>query len=321
MSSGFQLGQLVADDSAAPLALDEVVDHAALDRARTIERIEGSQVFHRDRLIPAQHIAHAAGLKLKHAGSERAVKDLLVGLRIVQRNQRHIEHAATLLLNQLERVVNYGEGGEPEKVHLQQAQFFHRLHVIGSDDFVVLAATDRHQLGERLGRDYDSGGMQTGAAHKAFKLSRGVDQLLYLRLFVVGLLHLRRILQRLGDGDANRRRHHLGHAVHFAVGQVECPADVLDGSPGGHGVEGNDLRDLFPAVLAGDIVDHFATPVHAEVNVDVRHGHALRIQKAFKKEFVLQRVDVGDFHGVRHQRSGGRAAARSHGDIEPRGRT
>ena len=89
LSSVFQLGQLVADDSAAPLALDEVIDHAALDRAGTIERVEGGEIFDGGGLVAAQHIAHAAGLELEYSGGERAVKDLLVGLGIVERDQRH----------------------------------------------------------------------------------------------------------------------------------------------------------------------------------------------------------------------------------------
>ena len=104
LEQGFQLRQLVADDlAAAPLALDEVVDHAALDRARTIERVEGGQVFHRVGLVAAQHIAHAAGLELEDAGSQRAMKDFLVGLCIVQRNQSTYRACCRVALDQLQR--------------------------------------------------------------------------------------------------------------------------------------------------------------------------------------------------------------------------
>ena len=113
------------------------------------------------------------------------------------------------------------------------------------------------------------------------------------------------------DGDADGGGNHLGHAVHFAVGQVEGAAYVFDGGLGGHGVEGDDLRDLLAAVLAGDVVDHFAAAVHAEVDVDIRHGDAFGIEKAFEEQIVLQGIDVGDFHGVGNQRTGGRTTARA----------
>ena len=48
------------------LALDEIVNHAALDRTRTVERIQGGEISDRVRLITAQHVAHAVGFKLEH---------------------------------------------------------------------------------------------------------------------------------------------------------------------------------------------------------------------------------------------------------------
>ena len=316
LEQGFQLRQLVADDSAAPLALDEVVDHATLDGTGTVERIEGGQVFYRVRLIASQHIAHAAGLELENAGSQRAMKDFLVGLRIVQWDQRHIERASALALNELQRVVNHGERGEPKKVHLEQAQLLHRFHVIRGDDFVVLAAADGHQFGEGLRGNHHAGGMQTGSADQSLQLAGGIDQFLYLGLFVVGLLHLRGILQRLGDGDANRRGDHLGYAIYFAVGQIERPADILNGCTCCHGVEGDDLRDLVSAVLAGDVVDHFSAPVHAEINVDIGHGYALGIQEPLEEQRILERIDIGDLHGIGDQRSGCGTAAGADGNID-----
>ena len=44
------------------------------------------------------------------------------------------------LLDELEAVVDDGEGGEAEEVHLEQAHFFDGLHVVGGDDFVVLGS-------------------------------------------------------------------------------------------------------------------------------------------------------------------------------------
>ena len=84
----------------------------------------------------------------------------------------------------------------------------------------------------------------------------------------------------------------------------------------GHGVEGDDLGDLFPAVFAGDVFDDFVAPVHAEVDVDVGHGYALGIQEALEQERVLDGIDVGDLHGVGDERSGGGATARADGDVD-----
>ena len=40
LQDALKLGKHVFDGAAAPLALDEVVDHAALDRAGAIERVQ-----------------------------------------------------------------------------------------------------------------------------------------------------------------------------------------------------------------------------------------------------------------------------------------
>ena len=43
--------------------------------------------------------------------------------------------------------------------------------------------------------------------------------------------------------------------------------------------------------------------------------HALGIQEALEQQLVLQRINVGDAQRVGHQRTGGRTAARSHGNV------
>ena len=64
------LGQEVAHGLAAVLAVDEVWNHAALDRSRAVQRIEGAQVLQPLRLVAAANVAHALGFELEHAASE-----------------------------------------------------------------------------------------------------------------------------------------------------------------------------------------------------------------------------------------------------------
>ena len=131
---------------------------------------------------------------------------------------------------------------------------------------------------------------------------------------VVGLAQVGDVFEGLVDGDADGGGNELGDAVDVAVGHVEGAAAVLDGGLGGHGVEGDDLRDLLAAVLAGDVVDDLAAAVHAEVDVDIGHGDALGIEEALEEQLVLERIDVGDLHGVGDERAGGGAAAGADGD-------
>src|SRR5262249_10602603 len=112
-----------------------------------------------------------------------------------------------------------------------------------------------------------------------------------------------------------RRRHHLGDAVHVGVRDIHGTADILDGGLGGHGAEGDDLSDIVASVFLCDVIDHLAAAVHAEVDIDIGQRHALRIQETLEEQFVLQRINVGDAHGVGNQRSGSRSTARTNGDL------
>ena len=106
----------------------------------------------------------------------------------------------------------------------------------------------------------------------------------------------------------------LGDAVDVGEAHVEHAAHVFDGGARAQRAEGDDLRHLLAAVFFGDVLDHFAAAVRAEIDVDIGHADALRIQEALEQQAVLQRIDIGDLHGVADQAAGGRAAARAHGN-------
>jgi hypothetical protein len=65
----------------------------------------------------------------------------------------------------------------------------------------------------------------------------------------------------------------------------------------------------------GDVVDDLAAAVHAEIDVDIGHGDALGIQEALEEQLVLQRIDIGDAERVGNERSGGRSAAGTDGNV------
>ena len=200
-----QLRQHVLHRAPPPLAFDEVVDHPALDGPRPVESIQRRKVFHRGGPVAAQHVAHPARLKLEYARSERAMEDLLVRRRVVQRDRREIEVDALRQFDQLERVVNDGQRGQTEEVHLQQAHLFDRLHVVRGDNGIVLGARHRHKFGKRLGRNHHARGVNTRAAHQSLQPHRRVNQLADLGVFI-RRGQLRRVFESVIDRDPNRRR-------------------------------------------------------------------------------------------------------------------
>src|SRR5439155_295745 len=148
-------------------------------------------------------------------------------------------------------------------------------HIEPSYDFIVFGLVQGDQLGQRTRRNDYSRGMHAGVADQAFQLARGIQQLPDLAVAFVRLLQSRRILNGPIELYVELVRHHLGDTINVAIGNVHCPADIFDSGLGGHGAERDDLRHILPAIFARDVIDDFATPVHAEINVNVRHGEAL----------------------------------------------
>ena len=295
------------------LAGDEVVDHAALEGAGTVKRVQSHQVFEAGRLVAAQDFPHAVRLELEDATGGAAGKQL-EGFGVIQRQVfQHQLHPA-VLLNQLDGVRNHGQGGQAQEVHLEQADPLQVVHGELGDDFVLVGLVERNHFPQRLGRDDHAGGVGGGVAREPFQAAGYVQHLLDLRFAFVALPQGSRLAQGLVNRDVQLRRHHLGQAVGLGVGQLQGAGGVLHRRLGGQRSEGDDLGHVLPSVGLGDVVDHLAPAAHAEINVNVGQRDALRVQEALEQQPVVQRINVGDAQGVAHQAAGGRTAARPHRD-------
>src|ERR1700683_141611 len=62
-----EFGEVPLDGFAAVLALDEIVEHATLYGAGTIEGVQRGQVFDAGGLVAAQDVAHSRRFELEHA--------------------------------------------------------------------------------------------------------------------------------------------------------------------------------------------------------------------------------------------------------------
>ncbi len=155
--------------------------------------------------------------------------------------------------------------------------------------------------------------MHAGIAANTLELQADVENFLYARFSFRHRFQLG-IFDRLIELDVERFRNELRDAIDLSEAHVENAADIFDSGLGGERAEGDDLRDLFAAVLFSDVLNHFSAAIGAEIDIDIRHADALRIQEAFEEQTVLERVDIGDSHGIADQASGGGAASRSDRD-------
>ncbi len=130
-----------------------------------------------------------------------------------------------------------------------------------------------------------------------------LDELRDLRVAGVHLLERRR-LERLGELDAQLVRDRLRDPVDLAVAEAHDPPDVADRRPGEHRAERDDLGDVVLAVLAADVVDDLVPALVLEVDVDVGHRHAVRVEEPLERQAVVERVDRRDAQRVGHDRAG-----------------
>ena len=96
--------------------------------------------------------------------------------------------------------------------------------------------------------------------------------------------------------------------------QPQRAGHVLENASGLQLHECRDLAHTLDAVLLAHVRHHLVAARHAEIDVEVRHADAIRIQEAFEEQPVLDRIEVCNAECVRHKRTRPTSAARTHGD-------
>ena len=211
-------------------------------------------------------------------------------------------------------MLEHGQGRQPEEVELDQARLLDVLHVeLGRR---ASARADRGRAapappaaGRRSPRPRH-GSRRCGAAPRAAGRWRSCRAT--ADPSSRASLSLRLQLDRLGQGHRIGRvvRHQLADPVDQAERQAEHPADVAQGGARLQRAEGDDLRDPVRAVAVADVADHLVAPVLAEVDVEVRHRHALGVEEALEQQAEAERIEIGDGEAPGDDRAGARAATR-----------
>ena len=145
-----------------------------------------------------------------------------------------------------------------------------------------------------------------------FQLLRNIEGAARHRIAVALGLQARLVVDGALERDRVGRilRHELAELVDLPVGHLQDAADIAQHAARLQGAEGDDLRDLIAAVLLLHVADHLVAAVLAEIDVEVRHRDAFRIEKALEQEPEADRIEIGDGERVGDERAGAGAAAR-----------
>jgi len=297
----------------AVLARDEIRDQ--LHRPRAVERNERDDVLETVGARLLQELAHAARFKLEHgrrvrAGENPVCARILERQRFQRQRRRGIE-----ALHVAQRPVEDGQRGEPEKIEFDEPHRLHVFHVELAHHAVgARRRVKRAKFGELARRDQHPARMHADVARETLQLLREREQLAHLLLVLLALVDLRLHLARIdrllvrGVGAPPERhvlagleRHELGDLVAEVVAEIEHAPDIAHHRLRRHGAEGDDLRHAVGAVLGAHVLDHAVAAVLAEIDVEVRHRHALGIEETLEQQVVAQRVEIGDAERVGNQ--------------------
>ncbi len=130
---------------------------------------------------------------------------------------------------------------------------------------------------ERLGGNHHARCVYRAVSRHALEPLRDLKDFAHPLIFPCKFVKTRLGLDRILERNVEHVGHELGDAIDIGKAHVEHPADVLDGRARLERVEGDDLGDLLASVLLGYVLNDLAAPVHAEIDVDIRHADALGI--------------------------------------------
>ena len=153
--------------------------------------------------------------------------------------------------------------------------------------------------------------MGRGVPGQAFEALRDVEGARHHRVLVAKRLQFR------FARDRGRKRHRRGRILRHQFCQfIDLPIRHLQHAPdvAQHAArlqraEGDDLGDLIAAIALLHIADHLITAVLAEIDVEVGHRHAFRIEKPLEQQAKLDRIEIGDGQRISYQRTRAGAAA------------
>ena len=300
--------------------------HAGHQRAWAVERDQCDEILEAVRLEQFDQLLETRRFTLENA-KRAAGTEHGEGLGISERHAVVINGEAFAFFDDVGGLLQNRHGFEAKEVHLQQTAFFDLRHVELSRGLVFDLA-HRHVIADRSRCDDHAAGVDAERAAEFFQLQRRIEHLARALVGFVTLQHpvdgaelLLVFVERFAP-EADLKivfprgilRHQVGEFLRFFRRPVVGARDVLDRHARFHGAERHDLRHRLVTVLVRHVVDDFAAPIFAEVDIDIGHRLAPRIHKAFEQQTVAQRAHVGDAHAVRHDRSGGRATAGADGN-------
>ena len=92
--------------------------------------------------------------------------------------------------------------------------------------------------------------------------------------------------------------HQFGEFLPHSEGEAQHARRVFEGLFRLDSAERDNLRNPIITVLIADVSNHFSAATLIKVHIKVGHGDPVRVQESLKDKPVLERVKLGDPHGI-----------------------
>ena len=222
---------------------------------------------------------------------------------------------AVVLFSQPHRVLDNRQGPQPQKIHFEKSQLLDGCHGKLGGDGAVRGPGQRHKLVNGPAANHYPGRMHGCMPGQSLQTPGHVDEIMDLFILIVCLLKIRIHGQSLIQRHPQIPRDHLGNGVAQGIGQIQHTPHIADNTLGRQGTEGDNLHHLVLAVFAHHVVNYLLAPLITKVNINIRHGHALRVQETLKEKIITHRINIGDSQCVAYNASGGGTPPRPHDNV------
>jgi len=283
---------------------------------RAEERYHGDHVMDGLRLHLHHVTGHAVAFQLEET-NRVTFADKLIDLGVINRDGAEGELNAMTLGDIFAGFGHNREGHQPQEIHLEQTEVVDAVHVVLRHGFnrqlitVARRSVQRKVFSQWFITDDHASSMCAYVSQASFHSPGNIEQRFHL---VRGFIHcpqFRGRLERFSDRHVlalHRTRNQLGDPVHVRQGDAHHPSHVAHCAAGCHGAEGNNLSHTISAVFLIAVFHYFRAAIILEIQVNIRHSDAVRVQEAFKQQAVAERLHRGDIQRESHQRAITRSA-------------
>ena len=208
------------------------------------------------------------------------------------------------------------ERRQAQKVELHKTHVFHVFLVVLTNRVFwrtvrVIKGTEVRQF---PWRNQNAPSMHPEVTCDAFQGSSQTEELFILLVGFRGFFKFGNGFKRLLKRDVFpwNRRNHLRETIHLTKRHIEHTTHVAHHGLSAQGTKGGNLTHGVSTIGILHVLNRTVTVVLAKVHVKVRHGHTFWVQETFKKEVVLQGIQVGNPKRISHKRPSTRASPWAH---------